>query len=70
LRNLAAKPVTSISTVIASNSNGSTSSITFYTNAGAITMGANDFKTVFNMRAPGHLHIPQNGFVHINIEKN
>jgi predicted nucleic acid-binding Zn-ribbon protein len=70
MKNLANKPVSSISTAIASNGNGSTSSITFYTNAGAITMSANDFKTVYNMRAPGHLHIPQNGFVHINIEKN
>jgi peptidoglycan hydrolase CwlO-like protein len=69
LRNLAAKSVSSISAVVTSNSNGSTGSITFYTNAGAITIGANDFKTVYNMRAPGHLHIPQNGFVHINIEK-
>lgn len=69
LRNLAAKPVSSISAVVTSNSNGSTGSITFYTNSGAITMGASDFKTIYNMRAPGHLHIPQNGFVHINIEK-
>jgi uncharacterized protein YlxW (UPF0749 family) len=70
LRNLANKSVSSITTVVTSNSNGSTGSITFYTNAGNITIGANDFKTVYNMRAPGHLHIPQSGFVHINIEKN
>ncbi|MFA7142441.1 MAG: SpoIID/LytB domain-containing protein [Candidatus Dojkabacteria bacterium] len=69
LRKLAAKPVSSISAVVTSNSNGSTGSITFYTNAGNITIPASYFKTIYNMRAPGHLHIPQNGFVHINIEK-
>jgi hypothetical protein len=69
MRNLANKSVSSISAVVTSSSNGHTSSITFYTNAGNITMTGNDFKTVYNMRAPGHLRIPQNGFVHINIEK-
>jgi peptidoglycan hydrolase CwlO-like protein len=69
LRNLADKHVSSVSAVITSNSGGSTSSITFYTNAGNVTMSGNDFKTIYNMRAPGHLHIPQSGFVHINIEK-
>ena len=69
VRNLASKHVSSVSAVITSSSNGSTSSITFYTNAGNVTMSGNDFKTVYNMRAPGHLMIPQNGFVHINIEK-
>ena len=67
VRNLATKHVSSVSAVITSSSNGSTSSITFYTNAGNVTMSANDFKTIYNMRAPGHLHIPQNGFVHINV---
>lgn len=70
LRNLADKSVTSISAVVTSSSNGSTSTLTFYTNAGTITISGNDFKTVYNLRAPGHLMIPQSGFVHINIEKN
>lgn len=69
LRNLAAKPVTSISLVVTSSSNGTTSSVTFYTNAGTISMSGNDFKTVYNLRAPGHIRIPQSGFVHINVEK-
>jgi peptidoglycan hydrolase CwlO-like protein len=69
LRNLAAKKVSSISAVVSSNSNGSTQTITFYTNAGTVSMTGNEFKTAYNVRAPGHLHIPQNGFVHINIEK-
>lgn len=69
LRSLAAKPVSSISLVVTSSSNGYTNSITFYTNAGTITMSGNDFKTIYNLRAPGYLRIPQSGFVHINIEK-
>jgi uncharacterized membrane-anchored protein YhcB (DUF1043 family) len=69
LRNLASKHVSSVSAVITSSSNGSTSSVTFYTNAGNITMSGNDFKTIYNLRAPGHLMIPQSGFVHINVEK-
>jgi hypothetical protein len=69
LRSLASKPVSSVSAVVASSSNGTTQTIAFSTNAGLITMSGNDFKTVYNMRAPGHLRIPQSGFVHINIEK-
>lgn len=68
-RSLAAKPVTSVSSVAVSSTNGSTSSVIFGTDAGVITMTGNEFKTVFNLRAPGHLHIPQSGFVHINIHK-
>jgi len=66
---LAAKKVSSISSVIVSSTNGTTTTVTFYTNAGTIIMSGNDFKTIFNLRAPGHLRIPQSGFVHINIHK-
>ncbi|MCD4756618.1 hypothetical protein K8R20_03325 [bacterium] len=69
LRNLAAKPVTSVSMAVTSNGGGSTSNVTFYTNAGSFSMSGNDFKTIYNMRAPGHLRIPQSGFVHVNVEK-
>ncbi len=65
----AAKPVSSISSVIVSSSNGTTNTVTFYTNAGPIIMSGNDFKTIFNLRAPGHLRIPQSGFVHVNVHK-
>ncbi len=69
MRNLAAKPVTSISSVAVVNGNGSSSSVIFNTNAGVISMSGNEFKTIFNLRAPGHMRIPQSGFVHINIHK-
>lgn len=68
-RSLAAKPVTSVSSVVVVSSNGSTGSVIFGTNAGTITMTGNEFKTIYNLRAPGHLRIPQSGFVHINIHK-
>ncbi len=68
---LAAKPVKKINSVIVSNSNGSTNSVTFNTNSGIITMTGMEFKTIFNLRAPGRLRIPQgsggDAFVHINI---
>lgn len=66
---LASKPVTSISSAIASSSNGTTNTVTFYTNAGTFIISGNDFKTIYNLRAPGYLRIPQSGFVHINIHK-
>jgi hypothetical protein len=70
LRKLADKGASSVSAVVTSSSNGTTHTITFYTDAGNISMSGNEFKTAYNLRAPGHLRIPQNGFVHINIEKN
>jgi peptidoglycan hydrolase CwlO-like protein len=69
LRKLADKGASSVSAVVTSSSNGSTQAITFYTDVGRISMSGNEFKTAYNLRAPGHLRIPQNGFVHINIEK-
>ncbi len=68
-RSKAAKPVTSVSSVVVSSSNGTSNTVSFYTNAGLISMTGNEFKTIFNLRAPGHLRIPQVGFVHINIHK-
>jgi hypothetical protein len=69
LRALASKPVTSISSVIVSSSNGTTNTVSFYTNAGTFIIPANDFKTIYNLRAPGYLRIPQSSFVHINVHK-
>ena len=69
LRSLASRPVTSISSVVVSSSNGTTNTVSFYTNAGIFIIPANDFKTIYNLRAPGYLRIPQSSFVHINIHK-
>jgi predicted nuclease with TOPRIM domain len=66
---LAAKPVTSISSVVVTSSNGTSTTVLFNTNQGVFSMSGNDFKTIYNLRAPGHLRIPQSGFVHINIHR-
>lgn len=69
MASLLSNPVTSISNpvLVTQGSNGNTSSILFKTNRGNITISGNDFKQVFNMRAPGYLSIPQNNFVFIDV---
>jgi hypothetical protein len=47
--------VTSASVVYADS--GSTANVTFNTNRGAITINGADFKTIFNLRAPGYVSI-------------
>ncbi|MDD4382173.1 MAG: SpoIID/LytB domain-containing protein, partial [Candidatus Dojkabacteria bacterium] len=61
-------PVTSITSVITSSSNGTTNSVTFTTNRGVMVLNGTDFKYMYNLRAPGYLRIQQNGFVHINVQ--
>ncbi|MBI2021900.1 hypothetical protein HYS93_03410 [Candidatus Daviesbacteria bacterium] len=46
--------------------NGTTSSVTFSTNRGSISISGSDFKTIFNLRAPGYISIKSPLF---NIEK-
>ncbi len=61
--------VTSISSVSASHSNkGQTTQVKFNTNRGEIKMSGSEFKEIFNLRAPGYLRIPQNGFSFFNVE--
>ena len=69
VRSVGKTPVNSISSVITSNSNGSTTSMLFVTDVGNITVNNPAvFKEVYNMRAPAFFAIPQSGFIHINIE--
>lgn len=58
----------SVSSVNVIQGNGSTNEIVFQTNIGEIRVSASDFKTAFNLRAPGYLAIPQSGFAFFNIE--
>lgn len=58
--------VTGVSVV---QGNGSTNEVIFQTDKGEIRLSASDFKTAFNLRAPGYLSIPQSGFAFFNIEK-
>lgn len=57
--------VTSVRTV---QGNGTTSQVVFQTDKGEITLSGSEFKTAFNLRAPGYLSIPQSGFAFFNIE--
>ncbi|MBP7768829.1 hypothetical protein KA082_03285 [Candidatus Woesebacteria bacterium] len=61
--------VTSISGVsVSHNNSGQTASVTFQTNRGSISISGDEFKSTFNLRAPGYLRIPQSGFAFFNIE--
>ncbi len=58
-----------VTSVSVSQGNGSTGQITFQTNIGTITLSGDEFKTAFNLRAPGYLSIPQSSFAFFNIEQ-
>lgn len=61
--------VTNVSSVSVSHSNsGSTTTVTVNTNRGTLSIPGDEFKTTFNLRAPGYLRIPQSGFTFFNIE--
>lgn len=69
LANNSGGAVTSISSVhVSHNNEGQTSQVRFSTNRGDVSLSGSDFKTIFNLRAPGYLRIPQSSFVFINIE--
>lgn len=72
LRNLANNSggaVTSVSGVsVTHNGNGQTTNVHLDTNRGGIDISGSDFKTTFNLRAPGYLRIPQSSFAFFNIE--
>lgn len=59
LKRLASKPVSKVNSVLVKNSNGWTSEVIFQTDAEIISMTGNEFKTIYNLRAPGYLRIPQ-----------
>ena len=48
---------------------GSTNRVIFQTDKGEITLSGSEFKTAFNLRAPGYLSIPQSSFAFFNIEQ-
>lgn len=61
--------ITSISGVSVSHSgSGQTTEVRFNTNRGTIAIPGSEFKTTFNLRAPGYLRIPQSSFAFFNIE--
>lgn len=58
-----------VSSVTVIQGNGTTSEVVFQTDKGEIRLSGSDFKTAFNIRAPGRLSIPQSGFAFFNIER-
>ncbi len=78
MRNLAKIGISkdNLTNVVADNKNGSTANVIFYSTAGVVTIPGKEFKMIYNLRAPGRLHIPQGDvdkpwydWVHINVEK-
>ncbi|MBI4078817.1 MAG: hypothetical protein HY429_00805 [Candidatus Levybacteria bacterium] len=57
-----------VSSVSVTQGDGTTSEVIFQTDIGEIRLSGADFKTAFNIRAPGYLSIPQSGFAFYNIE--
>jgi peptidoglycan hydrolase-like amidase len=68
LRNKADGPST-VNSVSVIQGNGFTSQVKFQTDKGEISLSGTEFKTAFNLRAPGYLSIPQSSFAFFNIEQ-
>lgn len=58
--------VTSVS--VSHNNSGQTTTVTVGTNRGNLSIPGSEFKSTFNLRAPGYLRIPQSSFGFFNIE--
>ncbi len=72
LRNVSNKyggGISSVSGVTVLQGNGSTNEVVFQTDKGEKRFSGTNFKTAFNVRAPGYMSIPQSGFAFYNIEK-
>lgn len=61
--------ISSVTGVSVIQGNGSTNEVIFQTDKGERRVNGSNFKTAFNLRAPGYLSIPQSGFAFYNIEK-
>lgn len=62
--------VTSISSVSTTQgNNGQTQNVRFQTNRGEIVISGSEFKSIFNLRAPGYLRIPQSSFAFFDVIK-
>lgn len=61
--------VTAVTAVnVSHSSNGQTTNVRLSTNRGEINISGSEFKSTFNLRAPGFLRIPQSTFAFFNIE--
>lgn len=68
LKNVAAKygGISNVDNVVVHQGDGVTNQIVVN---GSLNVSGNDFRKGFNLRAPGRLSIPQNGFAFFNIER-
>ncbi len=68
LRNVASQyeGISSVSSVYVSQGNGNTNEVVVN---GSIHISGSEFKEAFNLRAPGYLRIPQEGFSFFNVER-
>jgi len=57
--------ISSANNISVSQGNGTTNNVTI----NGVSLSGAEFKKAFNLRAPGRLSIPQNGFAFFNIEK-
>ncbi len=61
--------VTHVNSVSVRNSNnGETTSVHWDTNRGGLDIPGDEFKSTFNLRAPGYMSIPQHSFSFFNVE--
>lgn len=69
LANNSGGAVTNVNSVsVSHNSSGQTSNVKLQTNRGEVNISGSEFKTTFNLRAPGYLRIPQSSFAFFNVE--
>jgi len=61
--------ISSVTSVETYFGDGSTNEVVFQTNKGEKRLNGATFKTSFNLRAPGYISIPQNGFAFFKVEK-
>ncbi|MDP3941316.1 MAG: SpoIID/LytB domain-containing protein [bacterium] len=61
--------ISSVTGVSVSQGDGTTNEVVFQTDKGERRLSGGNFKTAFNLRAPGYMSIPQSGFAFFNIEK-
>jgi peptidoglycan hydrolase CwlO-like protein len=70
LKSFLKSPVNSVTSVSTSLSNGSTSTVSFGTDRGTVSISGFAFKDIYNQMAPGHLRIQQQStYAYFNVEK-
>lgn len=70
LRSFLVNPVNEVYSVATSLSNGSTITVSFGTDRGAVNIPGMGFKDIYNQMAPGHMRIQQKpDYAYFNVER-